>query len=51
MIKKATSIAQDFACNSFLDPAIKGAYSSSLIEILKKHNLMPGNYFRRIKNY
>ena len=38
---KAAFIAELFSNKSFLDPAIKGEYNSSLIEIIKKHNLMP----------
>lgn len=38
---KASNIAELFANKSFLDPAIKGKYPSELIEIIKKHDLMP----------
>lgn len=38
---KASNIAELFANKSFLDPAIKGEYDQELIDIIKKHNLMP----------
>lgn len=38
---KASNIAELFANKSFLDPAIKGEYAQELIDIIKKHNLMP----------
>lgn len=38
---KAAEIAELFANSSFLDPAIKGEYDARLVEIIKKHNLMP----------
>lgn len=38
---KAATIAELFANKSFLDPAVKGEYDRKLIEIIKKHNLMP----------
>lgn len=38
---KASRIAELFANKSFLDPAVLGKYDSELIEIIKKHNLMP----------
>lgn len=37
----AASIAQEFACNSFLDPSVKGQYSEKLINILKDNDLLP----------
>lgn len=39
---KAAEIAEAFQNKSFLDPAIKGEFNELLIEILKKHDLMPG---------
>ena len=38
---KAAHIADLFATNSFLDPCVKGKYSKDLVEILKKHDLLP----------
>ena len=38
---KAAEIAELFANKSFLDPAIKGHYDERLVEIIKRHNLMP----------
>lgn len=38
---KAAEIAELFANKSFLDPSVKGSYDPMLIEILKKHDLMP----------
>ncbi|MBE3031469.1 glycoside hydrolase family 1 protein [Sneathia sp. DSM 16631] len=38
---KAAHIADLFATNSFLDPCVKGEYSKDLVEILKKHDLLP----------
>lgn len=38
---KAANIAELFANKSFLDPAVKGEYPKELVEIIKKHNLMP----------
>lgn len=37
----AARIAELFANKSFLDPSIKGVYPEELIEIIKKHNLLP----------
>lgn len=37
----AARIAELFANKSFLDPAIKGEYPKELVELIKKHNLMP----------
>ena len=38
---KAAQIAELFANKSFLDPSVKGEYDPMLIEIIKKHDLMP----------
>ena len=38
---KSAKIAELFANKSFLDPSVKGKYDRELIEILKKHNIMP----------
>lgn len=38
---EAAFIAELFANKSFLDPAIKGEYSKELVDIIKKHDLMP----------
>ena len=38
---KAAEIAELFANNSFLDPAVKGQYDKRLIDIIKKHDLLP----------
>ena len=38
---KAARIAELFANKSFLDPAVKGSYDKELVEIIKKHDLMP----------
>ncbi|WP_156413173.1 family 1 glycosylhydrolase, partial [Oceanivirga salmonicida] len=38
---KAARIAELFASKSFLDPSVKGFYPDELIEIIKKHDLMP----------
>lgn len=38
---EAAEIAELFANKSFLDPAVKGFYDEKLINILKKHNLIP----------
>lgn len=38
---KASNIAELFANKSFLDPSIKGEYDQELIDIIKKHDLMP----------
>lgn len=38
---KASRIAELFANNSFLDPSVRGYYDKELIEILKKHDLLP----------
>lgn len=38
---KAANIAELFANKSFLDPAVKGEYPKELVEIIKRHNLMP----------
>lgn len=38
---KAARIAELFANKSFLDPAVKGYYDEELIEIIRKHELMP----------
>lgn len=37
----AARIAELFANKSFLDPAIKGEYPKELVELIRKHNLMP----------
>lgn len=38
---KAAEIAEAFHNKSFLDPAIKGEFNDLLLEILKKHDLIP----------
>lgn len=38
---EAAEIAELFANKSFLDPAIKGEYDSKLLELIKKHKLLP----------
>lgn len=38
---KAARIAELFANKSFLDPAVKGYYDEELVEIIKKHDLVP----------
>ncbi len=38
---KAARIADLFCNKSFLDPAIKGEYPKELVEIIKKHDVMP----------
>ncbi|WP_156299040.1 glycoside hydrolase family 1 protein [Streptobacillus canis] len=38
---KAARIAELFANKSFLDPAVRGEYDKELIEIVKKHDLLP----------
>ncbi|BFK82167.1 6-phospho-beta-glucosidase GmuD [Clostridium baratii] len=38
---KAARIADLFANKSFLDPAVKGEFTTELVEIIKKHDLMP----------
>lgn len=38
---KAAEIAELFANKSFLDPSVKGEYDPMLIEIIRKHDLMP----------
>lgn len=38
---KAGFIADLFANRSFLDPAVKGKFPEELVEIIKKHDLMP----------
>ncbi|MEG1001812.1 glycoside hydrolase family 1 protein [Clostridium sp.] len=38
---KAARIADLFANKSFLDPAVKGEFTEELVEIIKKHDLMP----------
>lgn len=38
---EAAEIAELFANKSFLDPAIKGEYDPKLIELIKKHSLLP----------
>lgn len=38
---KAARIAELFTNKSFLDPAVKGYYDEELIDIIKKHDLMP----------
>lgn len=38
---KAARIAELFANKSFLDPAVRGEYDRELVEIIKKHNLLP----------
>lgn len=39
--KKAAHIADLFFNRSFLDPMVKGEFPQELIEILKKHNMLP----------
>lgn len=38
---KAARIAELFQNKSFLDPSVKGVYDPELVEIIKKHGLMP----------
>lgn len=38
---KAAYIADLFCNKSFLDPAVKGEFTKDLVDIIKKHNLMP----------
>ncbi|MEF9967428.1 MAG: glycoside hydrolase family 1 protein [Longicatena sp.] len=38
---KAARIAELFANKSFLDPSVKGTYDPELIELIRKHDLMP----------
>ncbi|MGX8850998.1 glycoside hydrolase family 1 protein [Amedibacillus sp. YH-ame10] len=38
---KAATIAELFANKSFLDPSVKGKYDPMLIDIIKKHDIMP----------
>ena len=38
---KSARIADLFANKSFLDPAVKGEFAEELVEIIKKHDLMP----------
>ncbi|CAM3221974.1 glycoside hydrolase family 1 protein [Streptobacillus ratti] len=38
---KASRIAELFANKSFLDPAVKGEYDVELIDLIKKHELLP----------
>lgn len=38
---KAAKIAELFANKSFLDPSIKGEYPKELVDIIKKHDLIP----------
>lgn len=38
---KAARVAELFQAKSFLDPSVKGVYPQELIDILKKHDLMP----------
>lgn len=38
---EAAKIAELFANKSFLDPSVKGKYDPLLIEIIKRHDLMP----------
>ncbi|TCD45754.1 glycoside hydrolase family 1 protein [Streptococcus sp. X16XC17] len=38
---KAARVAELFQAKSFLDPSVKGVYPKELIDILKKHDLMP----------
>ena len=38
---KSARIADLFANKSFLDPAVKGEFTTELVEIIKKHDLMP----------
>ena len=38
---EAAEIAELFANKSFLDPAVKGNYDEKLIELIKKHGLLP----------
>lgn len=37
----AARIAELFQAKSFLDPSVKGAYPAELIEIIRKHDLLP----------
>lgn len=37
---KASSVADDFFNNSFLDPAVKGEFTKNLVDIFKKDNVM-----------
>lgn len=38
---RAAHIAELFANKSFLDPSVKGVYDPELVELIKKHDLMP----------
>ncbi|MCW6680205.1 glycoside hydrolase family 1 protein [Aerococcaceae bacterium NML130460] len=38
---KAAQIAELFQARSFLDPSVKGEYPQELVELVKKHHLMP----------
>ena len=38
---EAAKIAELFQNKSFLDPAVKGSYDPYLIELLKKHEILP----------
>lgn len=38
---RAAHIAELFANKSFLDPSVKGTYDPELVELIKKHDLMP----------
>ena len=38
---RAAHIAELFANKSFLDPSVHGAYDPELVELIKKHGLMP----------
>ncbi|MBR0573778.1 MULTISPECIES: glycoside hydrolase family 1 protein [Pasteurellaceae] len=38
---EAARIAELFATQSFLDPAVKGCYPAELVELIKKHDLLP----------
>lgn len=38
---KAAFVAELFANRSFLDPAVKGYYSPELLEIVRRHNIVP----------
>ncbi|HLR92335.1 MAG TPA: glycoside hydrolase family 1 protein [Atopostipes sp.] len=39
--QKAARVAELFTAKSFLDPSVKGEYPEELVEIIKKHDLMP----------
>ena len=38
---KAAEIAELFQAKCFLDPSVKGEYPSQLVDLIKKHDLMP----------